>query len=75
MIFKESETVELKAVYVDGIKKKFRLLQIRAAERFISALKMTEPCAASRIIRKMGADGLIVSSGAARNALYDLPAE
>ena len=54
MIFKESETVELKAVYADGIKKKFRLLQIRAAEQFISVLKMTEPCAASRIIRKNG---------------------
>lgn len=74
MIFKESETVELKAVYVDGIKK-FRLLQIRAAEQFISALKMTEPCAASRIIRKMVADGLIVFSGAARNALYALSEE
>lgn len=38
------------------------------------ALKVSSSTA-SRIIRKMVADGLIVSSGAARNALYALPAE
>lgn len=44
MILQESETVELKAIVVEDIKKKSLLLQTVREENCISAFRMTEQC-------------------------------